>query len=588
MNSARHAVSPYFDIVTDANGERYIESFLRGIALLRLTATNKGTAYTDDERRELGLDGLLPPHVSTMEQQLERSYWGYGRQPTALAKYEYLRGLQDRNEFLFFALLARHLHEMLPIVYTPTVGEAVQQFGALYQQPRGLSFSPGNIGRARECVRNFVWSDVRMVVATDASAILGIGDQGYGGLAIPIGKLALYTVGGGVAPYHSLPVSIDIGTDRADLCEDPFYLGVRQERLRGKDYLHFMDHFVDALVARYPKVIIQWEDLAKNNAFTVLDRFRDRVASFNDDIQGTGAVALAGLLSACKLKGETLADQRIVIHGAGAGGIGVALEIWRALVRGGLSEREAHERIFVLDSKGLLSSDRDVEAYKRPFARGPEVYADWEVGGDHPTLLETVVGAKATVLLGLSGRPRAFSGPIVEAVAKNTNRPVVFPLSNPTSVCEATPEEVLRVTEGRALVATGSPFSNVRLGETEFEIGQGNNAFIFPGLGFGAILADARKITDGMVQAAATALADYTEDQGHLEKGRIYPPVDELFDVSVRVAAVVLQQAIQDGVATKLRLVTNPPDLPQAEEYVRSKAWRPEYLPVRPSSAPRE
>lgn len=584
MTSARHAISPYFDIVTDPGGERYIESFLRGIALLRLTATNKGTAYTDEERRALNLDGLLPPHVSTMEQQLERSYWGYGRQPTDLQKYEYLRALQDRNEFLFFALLSRHLNEMLPIVYTPTVGEAVQQFGALYQTPRGLSFSPGNIGRARECVDNFVWSDVRMVVATDASAILGIGDQGYGGLAIPIGKLALYTVGGGVAPYHSLPVSLDIGTNRADLCEDPFYLGVRQERLRGNEYLHFMDHFVDAVVARYPKVIIQWEDLAKNNAFTVLDRFRDRVASFNDDIQGTGAVALAGLLSACKLKGEKLTDQRIVIHGAGAGGIGVALEIWRALVRDGLSEREAHEQIFVLDSKGLLSSDREVESYKRPFAHDPAEYADWGCSGDHPDLLETVRGARATVLLGLSGRPGAFSGPIVEAVAENTNRPIVFPLSNPTSACEATPEEVLRVTEGRALVATGSPFANVRLGETEFEIGQGNNAFIFPGLGFGAILADARKVTDAMVQAAATALADYTEERGHLEKGRIYPPVDELLEVSVRVAAVVVRQAIADGVATKLRLVTESPDLPTAEAYVRSKMWRPEYLPVRPSS----
>src|SRR5688572_16258877 len=318
----------YFEIETDDDGRDCMVAHTHGIALLRFPLSNKGTAFSVEERVELGLDGLLPPAVNTLEQQVERAYAslaGHG----ALARYQLLRALQERHEVLFYALLAAHLEELLPVVYTPTVGEAVQRFSALYQHPRGLSFSPENIGRSAAVCANYPLGDVRMIVATDSSAILGIGDQGYGGLAIPIDKLALYTVGGGVSPFHTLPVALDVGTDRADLVADPEYLGVRRERLRGDAYLEFVDRFVAGVRSRWPRAVLQWEDLSKDTAFAVLDRYREVLPSFNDDIQGTGAMALAGVLGACRLRGQTLREQRIVIHGAGAGGVGVAWALWQ-------------------------------------------------------------------------------------------------------------------------------------------------------------------------------------------------------------------------------------------------------------------
>lgn len=566
-------ISKYFDIKKDSFGREYMEVYLDGIALLRLVMTNKGTAFTPEERVSLGLDGLLPPQVNTMEQQLARVYGGFRREPTPIAKYQYLRALQERNEILFYALLERHLGEMLPIVYTPTVGEAVQQFNFLYQSARGVSFSPLNIDRAKRVLASFPWEDVRMIVATDSSAILGIGDQGYGGLAIPIGKLSLYTAGGGVSPFHTMPVVLDVGTDRTDLINDPFYLGVRQRRLRGEAYVEFFDKFVDAVKSSCPRAVIQWEDLSKEAAFSVLERYRKVIPSFNDDIQGTGAVTLAGVVAACKQRGDSIKDQAVVIHGAGAGGVGVAWAICQGMVREGLSEREALERIFVLDSKGLLTTDRPIEEYKRKFAQAPERIAGWSKAAAVPTLLETIQNARATVLLGLSGQAGAFSEPVIKAMAENTAQPVIFPLSNPTSACEALPEDILAWTKGKALVATGSPFAPVEIDGRTITIGQGNNAFIFPGLGFGAILSDAREITDGMVLAAAYALVDYTAEK-HLPKGLIYPPVEELQEVSVRVATAVIRQAFADGVATSKKV--NPET---AEGYVKARFWRPKYLP---------
>ncbi|MBC7174231.1 MAG: oxaloacetate-decarboxylating malate dehydrogenase, partial [Polyangiaceae bacterium] len=407
------------------------------------------------------LDGLLPPQVNTLEQQVERVYTGFKQEPTPIAKHQFLRSLQERQEVLFYALLERHLEEMLPIVYTPTVGDAVMQFSALYQTPRGISLSPLNINRALDVVDSYPMDDVRMIVATDSSAILGIGDQGYGGLAIPIGKLSLYTVGGGVSPFHTMPVSLDVGTERLDLINDPAYLGVRQRRLKGKEYLDFIDKFVDAVATRYPDAVIQWEDLGKEAAFAVLERYRERHPSFNDDIQGTGAVALAGVISACRLKGEKLVDQRVVVHGAGAGGLGVALAIRDGMIADGLSLEDATQRVMVLDSRGLLLASRKMEDYKRPFAHDASYIDGWEIAGEIPTLLETITNAKATVLLGLSGQAGAFGEAEVRAVAANAERPIIFPLSNPTSSCEAIPADVLEWTDGRALVATGSPFDPV-------------------------------------------------------------------------------------------------------------------------------
>jgi malate dehydrogenase (oxaloacetate-decarboxylating) len=568
----RKRVSRLFDLKEDERGRKYMEVYLDGIALLRLVLTNKGTAFSYEERVALRLDGLLPPQFNTLEQQIERVYQGFVQAPTDIDKYQYLRAVQERQEILFYALLEKHLDEMLPIVYTPTVGAAVQQFSALYQNPRGLSISPLNIDRVAQTLDCYPMEDVRMIVATDSSAILGIGDQGYGGLAIPIGKMALYTVAGGVSPFHTMPVALDVGTDRMDLINDNNYLGVRQKRLRGDDYYRFLDRFVEAVWSRWPDAVIQWEDLSKTAAFTVLNRYRDRGPSFNDDIQGTGAVALAGILAACHLREESLRDEIFVIHGAGAGGVGVAWAVREGLVRAGLSPEEAKARVFVLDSQGLLLADRDIEGYKREFAHERAAVRGWEFAGDTPDLVETIRNAKATVLLGLSGRAGAFDEEVVRTMGENHKWPIIFPLSNPTSSAEAKPIDIFRWTDGQAIVATGSPFEPVMMRGVTHPIGQGNNAFIFPGLGFGAILSDAKSITDAMVLEASQALADYTIEK-YVAGGLIYPPVSDLQETSVRVATRVVQQAVKDGVARRQNL---PDDI---EAFVRDRFWRPTYLP---------
>ncbi len=570
-------ISPYFDILEDERtGEQRMVVYLEGIALLRLVLTNKGTAFTPEERSALGLDGLLPPAFNTLEQQLERVYAGYQTCRTAIEKYQFLRSLQERQEITFYALLSRHLTEMLPIVYTPTVGDAVKQFNALYQTPRGLSLSSANIGNALAVAKNYPMEDVRMIVVTDSSAILGIGDQGYGGLAIPIGKLALYVVGGGVSPFHTLPVALDVGTDRKDLLADPFYLGERQKRLTGDAYLAFVDRFVAMVKERWPMAVIQWEDLAKDVAFEVLERHRKNVASFNDDIQGTGAVALAGVLSACRIKGEPLKDQRVLVHGAGAGGVGVAEAIRQGMLREGLTPDEARARIFVLDSKGLLTERRGITGYKAPYAQTDATLAGWQFAGDIPDLHETVREGKVTVLLGLSGQPGAFDEAVCRAVATNTERPVIFPLSNPTSSCEAIPTDIFEWTDGKALVATGSPFDPVPWGDTSHPIGQGNNAFIFPGLGMAAILGYVREITDAMVMTASDALADYTL-RNHPD--RLYPPVAELGLVSLEVATAVLRRALDDGLGALPERWVAKGALDDLEGYVRDHFWQPRFLP---------
>ena len=560
-------LSKYFETQRDADGVFRMHVTLDGYALLRLAPTNKGTAFTQEERRRLGLDGLLPPHVSTLDEQIARSYAGFLKEPTDLAKYTYLRAVQERNETLYYALLERHLPEMLPIIYTPTVGEAVRQYHNIYQSARGVSVSTINIDHAEEVLNNCHYDDIRMIVATDSSAILGIGDQGFGGVAISIGKLALYTAGGGVSPYRCLPVGLDVGTERTDLLDDPRYLGVRQKRLRGAEYFAFMDRFVDAVRKRYPNAVLQWEDLSKDAAFSVLERYRKKLPSFNDDIQGTGAVALAGVLSACKARGENIRDQRFVILGAGAGGAGVAWELVRGMERDGLSREDAMARMFLIDSKGLVSNDRPIEDYKRPFAKSADVVA--RVGSK---LEEVVEKAKATALLGLSGQAGAFTESIIRAMGENTDRPIIFALSNPTSSCEAQPEDIVRWTDGRAIVSTGSPFAPVEHGGKTIEIGQGNNAFIFPGLGYGAILAQATEITDAMVTSAAMALADYTAER-HASRGLIYPPTIELREVAAHVAARVIAQAFADGVAHTSKV--KPAD---ALAYARSKMWQAKYL----------
>ncbi|WP_117238274.1 NAD-dependent malic enzyme [Thermus sediminis] len=571
-------VSRYYNVKRDEKGERYLEPYVRGFLLLRLPLLNKGTAFTEEERRALGLEGLLPPYVNTLGEQKERVYRRYRLQTSPLEKHIYLRHLQDRNEVLFYALLVDHLEEMLPILYTPTVGEAVREFSHIYRYPRGFTASTRNIDQVEEALQNVPLEEVRLIVATDSSAILGIGDQGYGGMAISIGKLTLYTAVGGVGPDKTLPVELDVGTDREDLLKDPLYLGVRHKRLRGEAYYRFLDRFVEAVKRRYPKALIQWEDFSKEAAFTVLERYRKVVPSFNDDIQGTGAVALAGVLSACRLKGERLRDQVVVVYGAGAGGIGVAWALIEGMKREGLSEEEARARVLVLDSRGLLLEGRTMEAYKRPYAQRAERVMGWRFAGDSPNLLETIENARATVLLGLSGQGGSFTEPVVRAMLQYSERPIVFPLSNPTSATEALPDDLIYWTEGRALVAAGSPFPPVGFKGRTLPVGQGNNAFIFPGLGLGAVLARAREVTDGMVLEAAYALHDFT--QAHFP-GLLYPPVARLREVSPYVAARVMAKALEEGVAEEERI--QGLSFKGLMEFVRGRFWEPQYLPYRPA-----
>ena len=569
-------LSDYFNYEIDADGNPYMAVTVRGITLLRLAATNKGSAFTLQEREELGLEGLLPPRVTDLEIQINRLYGNYKKLQDDLAKYQFLRAAQERSEVLFYALLEKHLEEMIPIVYTPTIGTAVQQFSAIYTTARGLTLSAENIDHADRILNDYPWHDIRIMVVTDSSAILGIGDQGMGGLAICIGKLALYTAGGGLCPFHTLPVNLDVGTNRDSLLDDPLYLGVHTKRLQGEAYFELVDKFVAAVRTKWPKAIIQWEDFSKNVAFDVLARYRDTIPCFNDDIQGTGAVALAGLLSACRIKGESLAEQTIVVAGAGAGGIGVASAVKAGLIRAGLSEEQARRQIFVIDGRGLVVEGHTDDAYKLPLAHTSETYADWGIEKDRvPTLMEVVTHVKPGVLLGLSGVNGLFGEELIKFVADHHARPIIFPLSNPTANCEATPQDIIEWTQGRAIVSTGSPFPDVEYQGRHHTIGQGNNAFIFPGLGFAAVLGECTRISDAMVAEAAYALADYVAENC-LDAGLIYPHVADLKKVSLAVATRVLAKALEEGCVGRQDLYGI--DL---EAYIKAHFWQAKHVPFK-------
>jgi len=555
----------------------YLETDLPGVLVSRLPLLNKGTAFSEDERRAFGLDGLFPSKVSTLDEQVARAEANLRGFEVDLDKHVYLRVLQDRNEVLFYALVERNLEEILPLIYTPTVAEAVERFSHIYRHPRGLVVSTETIDRVDELLANVPLPDVRLAVATDSEGILGIGDQGFGGMAICIGKLSLYTAGAGVDPGQSLPIELDVGTNRQDLLDDPMYLGVRHERLRGRDYDAFVERFVEAFQKRFPSALLQWEDFSKQRAFDLLERYRDVLPSFNDDVQGTGAVVLAGLLAAARVSRRPIGHETIAIHGAGAGGVGVARQIVAGLRRAGASERDAKARVLVLDSRGLVVEGRTgVDAYKAEVAQPASRLEGWRFDGEAPDLLETVREGGVTALIGLSGQRGAFGREIVEAVDRNTPVPIVFPLSNPTRHSEADPADVLDWTEGRALVATGSPFPDVLRGGHRTVVGQGNNAFVFPGLGLGVMLSGARRVSDDMLSAAAEALAEYV-DVGRLEHGALFPSVAKLRSVSRQVAVAVVRQAQSEGLASE-RLGD---DLDRA---VSEAMWTATYLPLRRSS----
>jgi len=564
-----------FERKIDEQGNLYLETDLPGHTLMRAPLLNKGTAFTLDERREFGLLGTFPPHVTTLTEQLEQSYASFKNFHTDLDKHLYLRVLQDRNEVLFYALLDAHLEEMMPIIYTPTVAQAVEKFSLIFRYPRGLIVSTDNIAHIDELLENAPVPAVKLIVATDAEGILGIGDQGVGGIAICIGKLSLYTAAAGIDPAMTLPIGLDVGTNRQDLLDDPLYLGVRHKRLEGEVYHDFVERFVAGVKKHFPNVLLQWEDFSKQKAFDVLEHYHDVVPSFNDDIQGTGSVVLAGLLSSMRKVRGKLSEQVIVIHGAGAGGVGVARQICRGFTLEGVSYEAARERIFMLDSKGLILKNRTgLEPYKLEFAHDPSRIAGWQLKGSIPDLLETVQNAKVTTLLGLSGQRGAFAEAIVRAVAANTPHPLVFALSNPTANCEALPQDIYRWTNGRAIVATGSPFPDVEYEGAKYPVGQGNNAFIFPGLGLGVLLSGAHHVTDNMLTAAAVALHEYTDTE-RIAQGGVYPRIDKIREASKVVAVAVIRQAITDGVAR------NEMPEQELEKFVERGMWKPEYVSIR-------
>lgn len=546
----------------------------RGIAVLQDPLLNKGSAFTLAEREALQLQGLLPPHVSTPAEQARRTYAAITSSSEPLDRYVALLALQDRNEHLFYRLLTEHLAEFMPIVYTPTVGLACQNFSHVFQRARGLWLDPGMKGNLTEVLRNAVGEqNIRLIVATDNESILGIGDQGAGGMAISVGKLALYVAGAGLHPGETLPVSLDVGTNNQDLLDDELYLGWREPRLRGQAYQDFIDEFVDAVRTVCPEALLQWEDFRKDNAVSILQRHRTSLLSFNDDIQGTGAVALAGLYSAMRISDTDWSQQRVVIHGAGAAGVGIANQIKVALKLEGIEDMEG--RIAVLDSKGLLVDDQEIsDAYKASMAWSAATAEKHGLGDSGKRALDDVVRLfKPTMLIGTSGQPGVFDEQIVKRMCEHTARPIILPFSNPTTLSEATPEDVIRWSDGKALVATGSPFAPVTHNGETFVIGQGNNVFIFPGLGLGALLARSSSVTDEMVTVAARACADAMLDD-ELDKGMLYPTIERLRDVSSQVARQVALQAIEQG-------ITNVSSA-EVDSALATELWHPDYPDLQP------
>lgn len=540
----------------------------RGYDLIRDPLVNKGSAFTAEERRDFGLEGLLPVGVNTMEQQMARFLESLVHFKDPMDKYVELAELHDRNEQLFYRVLIDDLPALMPIVYTPTVGRATREFSHVFRRGRGLWLSPDQSGRMDEVLESATGErDIRLIVATDNQSILGIGDQGAGGMAISIGKLSLYCAAAGIPPGMTLPVSLDVGTDNATLLEDPLYLGWRHRRLSGDAYYDFIEEFVEAVVKVLPHALVQWEDFRKDRAHTILDRYRRRILSFNDDIQGTGAVTLAGIIAAVRKLGGKLSDHRFVVYGAGAAGLGIARQIRTAI------EKEGGDRydIAALDSRGLLVDDVEFsDSYKNELAWPLELARERGLAGPGGRDLLSVVKAfKPTVLIGTSGRPGAFNHAVITAVREHCEAPIVLPFSNPTDYAEARPEEVLRWTDGSAIVATGSPFADVELDGRKFRVGQGNNVFIFPGLGLGSLLSRAEYVSDGMIGATAAALADEVT-QEELDKGMVYPEIGRLREVSRVVAAAVMRAAADEGIG-------DPLDDAEIRSRIESAFWDPRY-----------
>jgi malate dehydrogenase (oxaloacetate-decarboxylating) len=545
-----------------------------GTQLLEDPILNKGTAFTDDERSDLGLHGLLPPHVETLDEQLVRAYEAYKRKSEDLERHIYLRALQDTNEVLFYRLLLEHIEEMTPMVYTPVVALACQQFSHIYRRPRGLFISYPLRDSIPTLLRSRPHSEVEVIVVTDGERILGIGDQGAGGLGIPIGKLSLYTLIGGIRPERTLPIVLDVGTNNRERLDDPEYLGWRHERVTGQPYFDFVAQFVRAVQEELPNVCLQWEDFAWPHARPILERYRDELLTFNDDIQGTAAVVLGATLGAIGVTGKRLRDQRIVFLGAGSAAVGVADYLRAALVEDGLTENDARARFWLVDKDGLLHSGRtDLTPAQRVYAQPAERVANWpRTSGGAVGLADVIGQTEATILIGLSTVGGAFAEPIVREMARKVERPVIFPLSNPTAHSEAAPVDLIRWTEGRALIATGSPYDPVRYNGRTIPIAQCNNVFIFPAVGLGVVASGARRVSDGMMLAAARALGEHSPARTD-PSASLLPALRDVRTVARAIATAVGLEAQRAGVAPK----TTPEQL---RDRIADTQWTPGYAPL--------
>ncbi len=548
----------------------------RGHEILENPLLNKSTAFTHEERTALDLHGLLPDQVESLDEQVERRIINVRALPNDLDRYVFLRDLQDTNETLYFALITTYLEELLPIIYTPTVGAGCQQFSSIYRRPRGLFLSLPLKDRLDQILANTRFDNIECIVVTDGERILGLGDQGVGGMGIPIGKLAIYSACGGIDPATTLPIMLDVGTNNAERLGDPRYVGWRYPRVRGQDYDDFVEAFVVAVKKRWPNVLLQWEDFHKNNANRLLDRYRDQLCTFNDDIQGTASVATGTLLSAVQITGVPLGEQRIAILGGGSAGIGIAELIKHAMVEQGLSEEEARSRFFIVGRYGLVTEQTpNLEAFQQGFLQNSAMLDSWQLDdAGKASLLDVVRNAKPTVLVGVSGQADAFSEEIIREMAQHVNRPIIFPLSNPTSCVEAHPENIVRWTEGRAIIGTGSPFAPFEFEGRTHYFAQTNNSYIFPGVGLAALAVKARRISDGMFLAAAKALAELSPARNN-PLAKLLPPLDTMREVSIHIAIAVAKQARTEGLTEALTDET-------METLIRAKMWRPQYRPYLP------
>ena len=563
------AVSPE----SSAQGQPAIRTSLHGLDLLMNPRLNKGTAFTEAERDAFDLHGLLPPHIGTLESQSERRKRVLDCHPTAFDKYSSMRDLQDNNETLFYSLIAQHTEELLPVVYTPTVGEGCQRFSEIWRKPRGVFLSYPDKDRIEQILSSPRYDAVRCIVVSDGERILGLGDQGTGGMGIPIGKMALYTALGGIPPEHCLPVLLDVGTDNQKLLNDPIYIGWEHERVRGQEYDDFVEAFVTAVERRWPHILLQWEDFAGTNASRLLERYRDRLCTFNDDIQGTAAVTTATLLAAVYATGIPLREQTIAMFGTGSAGAGILDLLIAAMKEEGLSAEQARKRIYAFNHLGLLIEGCEgIKPGQAEFLRKLEDVAGWKLtasDSDAISLLDVVRNAGITVLAGVSAQPGAFTEEIVREMARHTPHPVIFPLSNPTSQAEATPADLLHWTDGRALVGTGSPFAPVEVSGKLIRIAQVNNSYIFPGLALGILVSRATRVTDGMIMAATKALASLSPARTD-KNAPLLPPLADARKTSAAVAEAVFRQAIAEGVA-------EPDDEQAIEADLRAYMWDPVY-----------